>query len=324
MANIYIHIKSEHLQLAEPFMEKYYDYHASMMFDEIRHCVENSEIDYMKDFTIDYDKSFREHKDLVFTVSVPYKEILFEQFSDYFSTQDYEEAETVSDDYIVLCCLTYMTYIYYKETEDLFDNSCLIGDLDLEYQIVLHNQIYPEMLSLYKIILESKTKRNRGAKVTITYKQDKIDINTCAWFLDDLEKYFKDRFPDLTLEKINQLLPDNKGKAGRKFNNRITNNLIWGTYQLMYNHHSKFKNPKTRISERICQFIIDYLDYLEVPNDFILVDIRDWLKDMIKRGYTPQWDLLWRNTFSNIQEKQPETLEEMLNQPLRRYDLSTL
>jgi hypothetical protein len=206
----------------------------------------------------------------------------------------------------------------------MFNDSSLITDLDIEYKSVLQSKIYPEILSLYKLILESKTKKNRSAKVTITYKQDKIDINSCAWFLDDMEKYFKDRFPDLTLEKINQLLPDNKNKAGRKFNNRITNNLIWGTYQLLYNHHSKFKNSKTRISEEICQFIIDYLDYLEIPHDLILVNVRDWLKDMIKRGYTPQWDLAWRNAFSNIQEKQPENFTEMINQPLRRYDLSNL
>ena len=170
------------------------------------------------------------------------------------------------------------------------------------------------------MILESKTKKNRSAKLTITYKQNKIDINSCAWFIDDMEKYFKDRFPDLTLENINQLLPDNKGKAGRKFNNRITNNLIWGTYQLLRNHHSKFKNSRKQISEEICQFIIDYLDYLEIPNDLILVNIKDWLKDMIKRGYTPQWNLLWKNAFSSVTEKQPEDIFERLDQPLR-YDI---
>ena len=306
MANIYI--KSEHLQLAEPLMQQYFDYDTSMLIDEIRYCVENSEIDYMKIIngilTVDFAESFRENKDLTFLVTVPYKEVIHEHFSNYFSIQDDEEdEEIITDDDIVLLGLTYMSYIYQKEIKGFFNNSCLVADLDIEYQTVLHKQIYPEMLSLYRMILESKTKKNRGAKVTIAYKLDKIDLNTCAWFLDDMEKYFKDRFPDLTLEKIKQLLPDNKGKAGRKFNNRITNNLIWGTYQLLYNHHSKFKNSKTRISEEICQFIIDYLDYLEIPNDFILVNIKDWLKDMLKRNFTPQWDLLWRNAFSNIKEK---------------------
>ena len=326
MVNIYI--KSEHLQLAEPLMEKYFDYHSTMLIDEMRYSVENSGIDYKKIIndipTIDFDESFREHKDLTFLVKVPYKEEMHEHFSNYFTIQNNDEEETITDDDIVLLCLTFMSYIYHKEIKGLFNHSCIITDLDIEYEMVLHNKIYPEILSLYRMILESKTKKNRGAKVTITYKQDKIDVNSCAWFLDDLEKYFKERFPNLTLDKINQLLPDNKGKAGRKFNNRITNNLIWGTYQLLYNHHSKFKNSKTRISEEICQFIIDYLDYLEIPNDFILVNIKDWLKDMIKRGYPPQWDLLWRNTFSNIQEKQLETIEERLNTPLRQYDSTNL
>ena len=321
MANIYI--TSERLQLAEPFMEKYYDYHSSMLIDEIRHCVENSGIDYMKRtngiITVDFDKSFREYKDLTFLVTTPNKEEIHEHFSNYFSIQGDGEEETFTDDDIVLLCLNYMSYIYHKESKGLFNHSCIITDLDIEYEIVLHNEIYPEMLSLYRMILESKTKKNRDAKVSIIYKQDKIDVNTAAWFLDDLEKYFKDRFPDLTLEKINQLLPDNKGKAGRKFNNRTTNNIIWGTYQLLRKHHSQFINSKTRISKEICRFIIDYLDYLKIPHDLILVNVRDWLKDMIKRGYTPQWDLIWRNTFSNIQEKQPENLLDKINQPLRRY-----
>ena len=321
-------IKSEHLQLAEPLMKKYFDYDSTMLIDEIRQCVENSGIDYMKTIdgipTVDFVESFREYKDLTFAVSTPYKKEIDVHFSNYFSIQDDDEEETITDDDIVLLCLTFMSYIYHKENQGLFNHSCLVEYLDIEYQTILHNNIYPEMLSLYKMILESKTKRNRGAKVTISYKQDKIDVNTAAWFLDDLEKYFQDRFPDLNLDRINQVLPDNKGKAGRKFNNRITNNLIWGTYQLLYNHHSKFKNAKTRISEEICTFIIDYLDYLNIPHDLILVNVRDWLKDMIKRGYIPQWDLPWRNAFSSIKEKQPENPLERLDQSPRRYNLSNL
>lgn len=327
---MYIHINSEYLQLAEPLMAKYYDYHSSMLYDEIRHCIENSGIDYKKRIngvlTIDFDQSFRENKDLTLIATVPYKKSITEEFSSYFTIleDDSTEEETVTDDDIVYMCLTFISYIYHKESNNLFNRSSLITDLDLEYESVLHNRIYPEMLSLYKIILESKTKKNRGSKINLTYKQDKIDINSCAWFLDDMEKYFKDRFPDLTLEKINELLPNKKGKAGRKFNNRITNNLIWGTYQLLYNHHSRFKNSKTRISEEICQFIIDYLDCMEIPHDLILVNVRDWLKDMLKRGYTPQWDLPWRNAFSNIKEKQTENLSDKINNPLRRYDLFNL
>lgn len=327
---MYLHINSEYLQLAEPLMAKYYDFHSTMLIDEVKQCVESSGVDYKKQIdgvlTVDYDQTFRENKHFTFTRETSYSKSIEETFSQYFDLleADSTEEETITDDDIVYMCLTIMSYVYHKETNGLFNQSVIVDALDIEYQSVLHKQIYPEMLSLYKIILESKTKKHRGSKVTLTYKQDKININTCAWFLDDMEKMFKERFPDLTLEKINQLLPDNKNKAGRKFKNQITNNLIWGTYQLLYNHHSRFKNSKTRISEEVCQFILDYLRCLDIEHDFILVNIRDWLKDMIKRGYTPQWNLPWRNAFSNIQEKQPQTLEERLNTPLRRYDLSNL
>ena len=324
----YIRINSEHLQLAEPLMTKYYDFDSSMFIDEIQHCVENSGINYMNVVdgmvNINCQESFREHKELNIIGTTPCKKRIKEVFDSYFVFQKDSEEETITEDDVVYLCLTFMPCVYYKETNGLFDDSSIITDLDIEYVSILHHKIYPEMLSLYKMILESKTKKNRDSKITLTYKQDKIDINSCAWFLDDMEKYFKERFPDLTIEDINQLLPDNKGKGGRKFNNRITNNLIWGTYQLLYNHHSKFKNSKKRISEEICQFILDYLDCLEIQHDLILVNVRDWLKDMIKRGYTPQWDLPWRNAFSNIKEKQPKTIKEKLNTPLRRYDISNL
>lgn len=327
---MYIHINSEHLQLAEPLMKKYYDFHSTMFIDEIKNCVENSGVDYLKKINgvtnVDYDETFREHKDLTFIAETPYQKGISEQFSNYFELleADSEAEESITEDDIVYMCLNYMSYAYYKESANLYKDSFIIDALQIRYESVLHYRIYPEILSLYKIILESKKYKHRDDKITLTYKQDKIEINSCAWFLDDMENYFKDRFPDLTLDKINQLLSDNKGKSGRKFNNRIITNLIWGTYQLLYNHHSRFKNSKTRISEEICQFILDYLDYLEIPNDLILVNVRDSLKDMIKRGYTPIWDLSWRKAFSNVQEKQPETFEEKLNTPLYRYDISNL
>ena len=69
-----IYITSERLQLAEPLMEKYFDFHASMLIDEMRYCVKNSGIKYMKllngELIIDYNESFRENKDLIFRVSV--------------------------------------------------------------------------------------------------------------------------------------------------------------------------------------------------------------------------------------------------------------
>jgi len=337
MANIYI--KSEHLQLAEPLMEKYYGYHPSMLYDEIKSCVETSGIDYKKkiddalanhykesfkgcgklSYTIDFDQSFREHKDLSFSVLVPYKKIIPEQFSKYFTFLDADSDEVmITDDYIVYLSLIFMSYVYYKEKHDLFQKSELISDFNLEYEFISQKRIYPEIMSLYKMILESKKKKNRGSKVTISYKQDEININSCAWFLDDMEKYFKDRFPDLTLDRINELLPDNKGKAGRKFRDRIISNLIWGTYQLLYNHHSKFKNSKRRINKEICLFIIDYLDCLKISHEQTLFNMGDRLKDMIKRSYTPQWNLPWCNTFSDFGEKESG---DILNTPLRRYNI---
>jgi len=99
MAKIYI--KSEHLQLAEPLMQKYYDYDSSMLIDEIQRHVENSGINYMKKIdgilTVDYDETFKEHKDLMFAVTTPCKEEIHQHFSNHFIMQDDEEEETITD-----------------------------------------------------------------------------------------------------------------------------------------------------------------------------------------------------------------------------------
>jgi len=319
-----IGISSERLQLVESIMQKYFDCDSLMLFDEIKYCVEQSGINYIYPpekegglHTANFEKAFEEHKELVFFVNTPYKKEFYEQFSKYFYIQGDDEEEVITEDDLVLFVLTYISYIYYKDKQGFFNNSFIATDLDIEYQSALHHKIYPEILSLYKMILESKTKKNRNSKVTITYKQDKIDVNAYSWFLDDLESYFKDRFPDLTLEKINQIQFNFKGKAGRKFNDRTITTIIWGTYQLLYNHHSKFKNSKVKISNEICQFIIDYLEYLNIQNSYTTIEIRDVLKDMIKRNYTPFWDMFWKNLYSDVTEKEENTRDI----PLQRYDI---
>lgn len=321
------YIKSEHLQLVEPLLQEYFDFHSSMFIDEIQEGIENSNINYITIEngipTTNFLKAFYENPKLVVTNNnYPYIDIA-EKFPEYFDFESKEE-EIKEEDAKVYLCLSYIRYIYYKEKEGLFQKSVLIEALNLEYQSTLHTKIYPEMLSLYRMILESKKYKKRGDKLTITYKQDKIDINTSAWFLDDMEAYFKTRFPNLALQDINELLLPSNKKGGRKFTDRTVNNIIWGTYQLLYNHHSQFKNTNVKISKEICDFIIQYLNYLNIEHDYVDTDIKDKLKDMIKRNYIPKWDLPWRNVFSSIEEKQPESELERLDQPLRKYDLSNL
>ena len=330
-----IRIKSEHLQLAEPLMEKYYDYHSSMLLDEIASCVETSGIDYKKKidgdspikFSIDYDKSFKEHKDLMFTVNVPYEDTIGEQFKDYFILldKDSEEKEEITEDDKVYLCLLFMSYVYYKTIDGLFSDSSIIEDFDVEYQSALHSRIYPEIFSLYKMILESKAQNSKGSTISIIHEdtKKKIKVNACSWFIDDMEKYFANRFPNLTLGKIDNYLFRLKGKAGRKHLDHYTTNIIWGTYHLLHNHHSKFKDSETKISNEICYFIIDYLNYLGVEHDYVeAFEIKDILRHHLRHQYVPKWTAEWDVLFLDTFEK-PKTLEEMLKSPLRRYDINS-
>ena len=330
-------ITPDRLQLAEPLMAKYFDYDSTMLFDEKLYSVQINKIDCTcpnensEYLTVNYERAFYGHKELKLAVTTPYKEKIHKYFSKYFQLQEDGEEENITGDDIVMLCLEYMSYIYHKTSKGLFNNSQYIELLDLEDDIALHNKIYPEMLSLYRMILDSKNKRNRNSPITISCKQEKIEVNSHAWFLDDMEKYFSERFPDMTIEKIDEILGRFKGKAGRKFHDRNVMNIIWGTYRLLRDYHSKFKQPKPKISNEICKFIIDYLDYMNIkPDGNVKSEIRDMLdgigeneiryilKDTMKRNYTPKWNLIWRNVYYDIEEKQPENI---FDRPIRRYDI---
>lgn len=143
-----IFIKSEHLYLTEPLMAKYYDFHSTMFIDEIKHCVENSKVNYKKRINgvlkVDYEETFRENKDLIFAVTAPYKKEIYEYFKDYFIVldADSEEEEIITEDDLVMLSLTFISYVYQKEIKGLFQHSFIIDALDLEYESVLHKHIY--------------------------------------------------------------------------------------------------------------------------------------------------------------------------------------
>lgn len=338
------YIQSDLLRKIEPWMVKYFDYHSSMLIDKIDQAVEVSQQTadkrgkikdywYIQEdgtFKIDPQGYFYKTDNLRFTdeqythskgVNKPstYKD-LKDTFPQYFNTMDLEEAKEL---YLIYITLSYMSYIYFRQKNDDFNinTNQFAQNADLGYQYILNEKIYPEILSLYRMILESKKRyKKQGDRITINYKKDKLDINYSGWFIDDMEKYFKDRFPNLTLEQIDDLLPK-PSKGGRKFKDPYVMIMIWGTYQLMKNHHSAFKSSKVKISKEICDFILDYLEFCKIEHEFVDTDIKDNLKNMIKRGYTPKWNLPWRNAISEIEEKQPESDFERQIQPSRRYNI---
>ena len=329
---IKLYFPSKRLNLVESLMAEYFNYDPAMLLDEKRICLRDNDI---SDTTyneaenkciIDFETPFKEHEELFFRVSVPYKEKLHEYFSNYFQLQDTIEEEVITEDDKVLLCLEYMSYIYYKEKENLFYYSCVEIDLNISYEYILHKKIYPEILSLYKLILETKQneKKGRHSEVSIIFRgiSKDVNVNTFGWFLNDMEQYFADRFPDLTLDKINQILSKYDGKAGRPLDDQIISNIIWGVYKLLRNHHSKFKHAKDDINKELCCFIIDYLHYIGVDKENTLnydeyKKIGDRLKRM-KNNFKPKWILPWQRTSSEIEEKQPEKLEDRV---LQRYPI---
>ena len=86
--------------------------------------------------------------------------------------------------------------------------------------------------------------------------------NFCNWFMDDMVKdYLRKNLPDITnteqaLEELRMI----KGRRGRIPTDPRLSILLWGTYTLIKEHH-EFKSP---MPNRLCQFIIAYLQILDI------------------------------------------------------------
>ena len=86
--------------------------------------------------------------------------------------------------------------------------------------------------------------------------------NFCNWFMDDMVKdYLRKNLTDITnaeqaLEELRRI----KGRRGRIPTDPRISILLWGTYTLVKEHH-EFKSP---MPNRLCQFIIAYLQILDI------------------------------------------------------------
>lgn len=86
--------------------------------------------------------------------------------------------------------------------------------------------------------------------------------NFCNWFMDDMLKdYLRKNLPDITnteqaLEELRRI----KGHRGRIPTDPRISILLWGTYTLIKEHY-EFKSP---MPNRLCQFIIAYLQILDI------------------------------------------------------------
>lgn len=86
--------------------------------------------------------------------------------------------------------------------------------------------------------------------------------NFCNWFMDDMVKdYLRKNLTDITnseqaLEELRMI----KGHRGRIPTDPRISILLWGTYTLIKEHY-EFKSP---MPNRLCQFIIAYLQILDI------------------------------------------------------------
>ena len=86
--------------------------------------------------------------------------------------------------------------------------------------------------------------------------------NYCNWFQDDMIKnYLKKNLPDIqNVSQAKSELEKNKRPKGRVPNDPRLSHLLWGTYSLLHDACA-FKTP---MPNRLCQFLIIYLQILGI------------------------------------------------------------
>ena len=86
--------------------------------------------------------------------------------------------------------------------------------------------------------------------------------NFCNWFMDDMvREYLRKNLSDITdAEQAIEELKKNKRHRGRIPTDPRISILLWGTYSLIREYH-EFKSP---MPNRLCQFIIAYLQILDI------------------------------------------------------------
>ena len=86
--------------------------------------------------------------------------------------------------------------------------------------------------------------------------------NFCNWFMDDMVKdYLSKNLSDITgTEQATEELRKIKGHRGRIPSDPRISILLWGTYSLI-REYNEFKSP---MPNKLCQFIIAYLQILDI------------------------------------------------------------
>ena len=125
---------------------------------------------------------------------------------------------------------------------------------------MLNEMIRSDLLRLYIMLYDTSPQTTwisiRTINGTIRLR------NYCNWFQDDMIKnYLKKNLPDI--QNVSQAMSElekNKRPKGRVPNDPRLSHLLWGTYSLLHDACA-FKTP---MPNRLCQFLIIYLQMLGI------------------------------------------------------------
>ena len=111
---------------------------------------------------------------------------------------------------------------------------------------------------------EEQQEQNETIRITFNKTSIKLD-NHSNWFWIHLKEYLENHLEKEAKKNITEKLKNLKGKAGAK-EDRDTNRIIYQLYTFLKDH-PKFKSGK-RISNSICEFIMEALEVIPRPEPF--------------------------------------------------------
>lgn len=307
-------ISPKFLEAIEPILEEYFGYSRDLLMGEISEAYDimiynSSENQNLfssfkgNKFKRNKDKNKMAHKvssNLPITKTMhPFDEIkqnnqpIYLDCKEEFSFKNFKkniklDCENQEDTDILFQILFILSYLIIGKkrkplTHSGFDYYAEINDI-----IFYNEQVRPDMLKLYLLLKDEHNKANKADKVTIKCSFGSTTINNDSnWFLFHLEDYLYEFLDIGSYDEAQEELNGYRKKSGRK---RIplsekTTRIIYGTCKLLQEEIYE----TTKVTNKICKFILSFLEYLKLDSDGAMDDnrIRVEMANLLKSNYTP-------------------------------------
>lgn len=162
----------------------------------------------------------------------------------------------------VMQTLEFLTCVHYRNSRVVMTD----WDAEVEDFYKYARFIRPDMLKLYIALNTDRKFKDEKVRIAL-HDNPPIHLdNFEQWFETVLSRYL-DRYLGVTsVGEAQQELDEIYGKKkGKRFDNKRATEYMWGIYHLLENSESLNTRNKKAVSRKVCEFIINYLEYIGIP-----------------------------------------------------------